>query len=144
MYSHPRFAQTAEEAQVLRQQAGRWLKSLREEKGLSQRDLAKEVGLEYYTFVSQLEAGRGRVPPGQYEAFARALGVPLRDFVKTLMRYYDPLTYFALFEGEEAAPGNDNAAPAKAPAPAAAERPEMAELAARLARLEGLLAEKNT
>lgn len=143
MYSHPRFAQTAEEAQSLRQQAGRWLKSLREEKGMSQRDLAKEVGLEYYTFVSQLEAGRGRVPPGQYEAFARALNVPLREFVKTLMRFYDPLTYYALFESEDVAAGNDNAPHAANAAHEPVEQPEMAELAARLARLEDLLAKKS-
>jgi transcriptional regulator with XRE-family HTH domain len=120
-------AQPTEEAQVLRQQAGRWLKSLREARGMSQRDLALKIGFEYYTFVSQLESGRGRVPPAQYEAFASALNYPIRDFVKTLMQYYDPWTFRALF-------GDDTRTEAEAPA-----EDGVAKLAARLARLESLI-----
>ena len=47
------------QVQQLRQDAGRWLKELRESKRLTQRDLALGVGAEYYTFISQLENGRG-------------------------------------------------------------------------------------
>src|SRR5690606_25932830 len=49
-----------EEVQVLRKQAGRHLRNLREQAGLTQRELAAAVGFEYYTFISQLEGGRGR------------------------------------------------------------------------------------
>lgn len=77
--------------------AGSWLKELRERRGLSQRALAELVGAEYYTFISQLETGRGRIPPDRYEDWAKALGIPAAEFVRTLMRYYDPVTYGILF-----------------------------------------------
>ncbi|MBB3809095.1 helix-turn-helix domain-containing protein [Pseudochelatococcus contaminans] len=91
----------SDDALELRREAGRWLKQRREEVGLSQRELAALVGAEYYTFVSQLESGRGRVPPERYRAWATALQMQPRDFVRTILRYYDILTYEILFEDEE-------------------------------------------
>lgn len=90
--------------QVLRKEAGRWLQHLRTECGLSQRELAKKIGAEYYTFVSQLECGRGRIPPDRYGVWAEALNIPQRVFVFNLMRFYDPVTFEALFgvDGKDA------------------------------------------
>lgn len=99
MYAHPQQESTYD-VQQLRQSAGRWLKSLRENRGLSQRQLAKLVGVEYYSFISQLEAGRGRVPPERYEIWAAALEIDKVTFVKGLMRYYDPITFHILFGPE--------------------------------------------
>lgn len=96
MYSNPQKRQDAQ-TQELRKAAGRWLRELREAKGLSQRQLAQEVGVEYYTFISQLETGRGRIPPDKYAIWADTLGMPVRDFVKHLLQYYDPITYCFLF-----------------------------------------------
>ena len=97
MYSNPqKLSDTA--VLELRQRAGRWLKELREGRGLSQRNLADLVGAEYYTFISQLEAGRGRIPPDRYRDWAGALAVDPRVFVKTLMQFYDPVTYEIVFE----------------------------------------------
>lgn len=87
----------SEEVQELRREGGRFLKELREKQGLSQRQLAVQVGADYYTFISQLETGRGRVPPDRYRIWADALGVDVRDFVKNLMRFYDPQTFEILF-----------------------------------------------
>jgi transcriptional regulator with XRE-family HTH domain len=70
---------------------------LREKRGLSQRDLAAKVGAEYYTFISQLETGRGRIPPDRYLAWADALEIAPQEFVHRLMSYYDPVTYGILF-----------------------------------------------
>ena len=84
----------------MRREGGRYLKELREARGLSQRQLASLVGAEYYTFISQLETGRGRVPPDRYRAWAEAFEVDVRIFVKQLMRFYDPLTYEILFSPE--------------------------------------------
>ena len=83
--------------QELRREAGAWLRALREEKGLSQRQLAEQVGAGFYTFISQLETGRGRIPPDRYEAWANTLGVPAAQFVRTLLKFYDPVTYRILF-----------------------------------------------
>ena len=57
-------------SKVLRQQAGTWLKSLREKRGLSQRQLASFVKVDYYTFISQIESGKGRVPPDRLMEWA--------------------------------------------------------------------------
>jgi transcriptional regulator with XRE-family HTH domain len=86
-----------EDVHELRKEAGRWLKGLRESKGLSQREVAERAGTEYYTFVSQLETGRGRIAAEHYLLWANALGVEPKLFVRTLMRYYDPVTYDILF-----------------------------------------------
>ncbi|GJD52148.1 hypothetical protein OPKNFCMD_4910 [Methylobacterium crusticola] len=99
MYAHHQRLDS-EEVQGLRREGGRFLKELRESRGLSQRQLATLVGAEYYTFISQLETGRGRIPPDRYRAWAEALGIDIRPFVQTLMRFYDPLTYDILFGSE--------------------------------------------
>jgi transcriptional regulator with XRE-family HTH domain len=88
---------SAKGTQNLRREAGSWLRELREKRGLSQRELAQNVGAEYYTFISQLENGRGRIPPNRYLLWARALGVEPKVFVQTLMSYYDPVTYDTIF-----------------------------------------------
>ncbi len=88
----------------LRQNAGRWLKELREAQGMSQRELARRVGLNFYTFISQLEAGRGRIPPDRYKAWAEALQIDPHLFVKELLRFYDPVTFHYLFELSDGSP----------------------------------------
>lgn len=147
MSIHPQFAQGAEETQMLRHQAGRWLRALRERLGMSQKELATAVGFDYYTFISQLESGRGRLPPGQYIAFSTALQVPLHEFVKTLLRYYDPITYYALFDAEpsevEASfpkPGEEYTVPDKKAGAGASEGvSDVIRLERRLAKLEAML-----
>jgi transcriptional regulator with XRE-family HTH domain len=99
MYSHPQ-RRADPDVQELRKAAGAWLRGLRESRGLSQRDLAALVGAEYYTFVSQLETGRGRVPQDRYEQWAKALGMDTREFVKKLLGYYDPVTYRILYSSD--------------------------------------------
>jgi ribosome-binding protein aMBF1 (putative translation factor) len=96
MYTNPQ-RRSAKLTQKLRGQAGCYLRELREKRGLSQRELAQKVGAEYYTFISQLEHGRGRIPPDRYLIWADALGVKPREFVRGLMSYYDPVTYDIIF-----------------------------------------------
>ena len=91
---------TVTEVQDLRREGGRWLKERREEIGLSQRQLAARVGADYYTFISQLETGRGRIPPDRYREWAKALEVSEKSFVRELLRFYDPITYEILFSDE--------------------------------------------
>ena len=85
-------------AQLLRKEAGRWLRELREKRGLSQHQLAEIVGAEDYSLISRLENGhRGHIPPDRYLHWAYALGVEPRIFVRRLMSYYDPVTYKIIF-----------------------------------------------
>ena len=96
MYTNPQKRDS--DAQELRREAGQWLKKRREAIGLSQRQVAEKVGAEYYTFISQLETGRGRIPPARYVDWANALEIEPREFVYKLMRYYDPITFSILFD----------------------------------------------
>jgi transcriptional regulator with XRE-family HTH domain len=100
MYTNPQRYDTAGTLE-LRKEAGRWLKERREACGLSQRQLASKVGAPHYTFVSQLETGRGRVPQDKYRVWAEALGLDARAFVLALLPYYDPVTYEILFPSLE-------------------------------------------
>ncbi|CAM5421203.1 hypothetical protein ATER59S_02400 [Aquamicrobium terrae] len=95
--------QNQSDTQELRLEAGAWLRTLREAAGLSQRSLAGVLGLDYYTFISQLENGRGRIPPARYRDWAGALGVDEKVFVKKLLSFYDPVSYEILFGEEERA-----------------------------------------
>lgn len=81
----------------LRVEAGAWLRSLREERGLSQREFAERVGAVYHTFISQIEAGRGRIPPERYETWAKALEVDPREFSIKMLKFYEPATYDLIF-----------------------------------------------
>lgn len=86
---------------TLRQQGGAWLRHLREAQGLSQRQLAERVGLDYYTFVSQIESGRGRIPAERYLQWATALAIEPRTFVKSVLKYYEPTTFAILFSAND-------------------------------------------
>ena len=92
-----------EEHRELRRQGGRWLKRLRENAGLSQRQLAEHLDVEYHTLISQLESGIGRVPTHRYKDWSRELQVPLKTFVRNLLRYYDPDAYEILVSGKRGA-----------------------------------------
>ena len=92
------FARADSEAKQLRKQAGAWLKALRAKAGLSQVELATKLGLKYYTFISQVENGFGRVPTESMEAWARALGADPAEFARKLISYYDPELHRLLFE----------------------------------------------
>ena len=83
----------------LRSAAGAWLRQLREARGLTQRELADLVGIRFYTFISALEAGRGRIAPGRYGDWAKALNMDPQSFARTLIRYYEPSIHNQLFAG---------------------------------------------
>jgi transcriptional regulator with XRE-family HTH domain len=85
----------------LRKEAGEYIKYRREQLRLSQMDLSKRLGLEYYTFVSGVETGASRVPPDKLRDWAAALEVDLKALTKTLLRFYDPFTFEALFGPEK-------------------------------------------
>lgn len=92
------FAKTAPEARQLRKEAGAWLQEMRKKAGLSQIELAERLGLKYYTFISQVENGFGRVPSDSMQAWAEAIRVAPPEFAKHLLSYYDPDLHRLLFE----------------------------------------------
>ena len=88
---------TGEEAKRLRKEAGTMLKDMRVAVDKTQRELAAEIGFEYYTMISQIESGKTRVPPAQIVAYAKSLHIPPKELAMKLMRYYDPITFEILF-----------------------------------------------
>lgn len=89
------------QTEQLRIGVGQWLREKRIEAGLSQKDLAAAAGFEYYTFISQMEIGRGRVPAERYEGYAKALGVDPREFAMRMLFAYENSTYQLLFPKEQ-------------------------------------------
>lgn len=89
--------QTNAEVAALRRQAGEYLKTLREEAGLTQLEVAKAVGLDNYTTVSQIERGTVRLPPERMDRWAKALRQDSRKFAGRLLVYYDPHMWRMLF-----------------------------------------------
>jgi transcriptional regulator with XRE-family HTH domain len=92
------FANATADAKQLRKDAGRWLQDERKRAGLSQIQLADRLGLKYYTFVSQVENGFGRVPSESMEAWALALGLAPAEFARHLLSFYDPELHRLLFK----------------------------------------------
>ncbi len=89
--------QSLEDAKLNRKRAGDYIKMLRKRQGLTQAELAKAVGIEYFSFISAVETGANRVPPESVEIWAKALGQDRRDFAKMLLNFYDPAMFKAIF-----------------------------------------------
>ncbi|KTQ95611.1 Cro/Cl family transcriptional regulator [Aureimonas ureilytica] len=79
--------------QRLREEGGAWLKKQREEAGLTQKDLSEILELKIYTFISQIELGRGKIPSDRYKEWAKALGLDEYEFAKKILYYYEPSIY---------------------------------------------------
>lgn len=80
----------------LRRKLGRKLKAWREERRITQADLAAELGLKYYSFISQVENGIGRIPQDLYGPWADALSVDRKTFCWTVLQHIEPALYVEL------------------------------------------------
>lgn len=85
------------EAKRNRKVAGAYIRELRLQRGLTQKELSKLLGLEYYTMISGVENGNNRVPPEALASWAKALRVNPREFAKRLLSHYEPRYFEALF-----------------------------------------------
>ena len=83
----------SEAGKALRWRLGRWLKLQREGAGLTQADLAEKLGLRYYSFISQVEGGYGRIPQALYVAWADSLGVDRETFGWMVLQHMEPGLY---------------------------------------------------
>ncbi|MBB6182424.1 helix-turn-helix domain-containing protein [Pseudorhizobium flavum] len=90
-----------QQIEELRASVGKWLRDKRIEAGLNQKELAARAGFEYYTFISQMETGRGRVPAERYEGYAKALGIDPKEFAMRMLYAYENSTYHLLFPKEQ-------------------------------------------
>jgi|SRR5690606_29489172 len=83
-----------------RVEVGRWLRAQREAAGLTQRELAEKVGTLYYTYISQIELGQGKVIPERWDTWAKALNIHPRIFAMKLLEAYEPTAYKLIFGDE--------------------------------------------
>ena len=86
--SHP--LQGRPDAAQLRKAAGKYLKKLREDAGLTQQEASAKLGLKYYTLISQVEIGKTGFPQERLKAYAKLLGVDRKQFGVKMMEFYAP------------------------------------------------------
>lgn len=93
------YRHSTEEGKAARRKAGSYVQKLRQKAELTQAQLAKKLGYEWYTFVSQVETGLQAIPSEGMVAWAEALDVDPSEFAWTLLKHYDPNLYVLLREG---------------------------------------------
>lgn len=84
-----------------RKRMGQIIKALREREGMTQIEMAKAVGQEYFTFISQVETGQSKIPSKDIAIWARALSVQAEALAKECLKHYDPLLFEAMFPNED-------------------------------------------
>ena len=77
---------------------GAAVKAARERLGMTQKDLANELGVEYYTMISQIERGYMSIPASLWVPLAIALHFDRRHWVVECLYEIQPLMYEALFD----------------------------------------------
>jgi transcriptional regulator with XRE-family HTH domain len=70
---------TPEQQQAARSHMGAWLKERREESGLSQSELARQLGIDQAT-VNKIEAGKWAISVDVMEMFLLYHGTSIKDF----------------------------------------------------------------
>ena len=92
-----------EEYHQRRREIGQWLKGLRLGLDMTQSELAKAVGMDYYTYLSQFERGDSSVPEHLFAPMAKALKVDRVVFARRLCKAYNPYLWTELFGDHDAA-----------------------------------------
>jgi transcriptional regulator with XRE-family HTH domain len=87
---------TRDIANEYRRIMGDYLKTLRQSKGITQKELGKLIGVSE-TSVSGTEGGRTVLNSDRYEDVARVLEVDRTEFGKFMLRYTNPWLYSMIF-----------------------------------------------
>lgn len=82
---------------VMRKRFGALLKQMREEAGLTQQQVAAELGYDYYTMISQIERGLARPPADDLMKWSELYKVDPRDLGKLTLYWTDPFVYQSLY-----------------------------------------------
>ena len=68
--------------------AGAWLRDLRKTAGITQRELAEQIGAPGNRLIEEFEAGNLAVPAAFHRGYARTFGMPVADFAKRCADFY--------------------------------------------------------
>lgn len=82
---------------VMRKRYGAMLREMRQEAGLTQQEVAAHLGYDYYTMVSQIERGLGRIPPEDLPVWASLYRKDPKEFAKLALYWTDPYVYAAIW-----------------------------------------------
>ena len=89
---------TPPDKHVTRRQSGAvWLRKKREERKLTQRDIAAKLNIDSQTFISAIEAGGPVLPEDRWKDYAKILEIDWRVFCKNMVMYFKPEIFDALF-----------------------------------------------
>jgi hypothetical protein len=69
---------------------GKQHKALRHAAGKTQQMMSAELGLDYYTMISQIEAGNARIPTARLHAWAKVLGLPASTLAVRILMSIEP------------------------------------------------------
>ena len=81
---------------TLKRAEGEWLRGLREDREMTQRDVANALGTSPAT-VSRMENGADHIPRERVAQFAEIFGIDPVDFHKRVLSYRDPWSYVGIF-----------------------------------------------
>ena len=77
---------------------GAAVKQARKDLDMTQRELAKALGLDYFTLISQIENGYITLPPTMWTPIAEALSIPPGPWAVRCLLEIQPDVYEALFQ----------------------------------------------
>ena len=82
---------------IARKNFGQMIQQRRQEIDMTQPELAEKTNQKFFTFVSNVENGRAKIPTVDLKIWARALKVNRNQFVQNYLFAADPPLYNALF-----------------------------------------------
>ena len=79
-----------------RKAAASYLRELRSIAGITQKELADNLGYRYTTVISQVETGIIRLPPDKLVPWAESLKQSPKEFARKILAFYEPEWYEAI------------------------------------------------
>lgn len=107
MYSYSQ-NRAAREAGMKR--LGLTLRRLRLARDMTQKELSDAAGFRYYTWISQIEIGKGKLASENIRPYAQALGVDPAWLARQIIRAYDPELYRLLCVDKPVTPAGEDPA----------------------------------
>lgn len=76
---------------------GQYIKQSRIDAGLTQKQLADALGMEYYNTISQVENDRINLPPTHWRNAANAMNLNVQEFILKCLNLMQPDMRHAVF-----------------------------------------------
>ena len=80
---------------------GQRMKRVREDLQMTQLDMANATDQTYFTFISQVESGKAKIPTRDLSKWAKALKLDTYEFAKSYLKAVDQHLFEAIFEKDD-------------------------------------------